>query len=118
MVAGGFAVTVTVTLTPTTDSSSAFRLAGVREQNERRPVSRERRLSQPDILPEAGRCDKKLSSRVLESGGKYPHEQFLWGCLVIRAIEFAAQKHRMQRRKSTNCMNSGTAIVGVRLCPT
>jgi hypothetical protein len=38
--------------------------------------------------------------------------------LVIRAVEFAAQKHRMQRRKSTNGVNSDTAIVGVVLCPT
>src|SRR5712691_10132335 len=39
MATGGFAVT----LTPTIDSSGAFRLAGVREQRGRWPVSRERR---------------------------------------------------------------------------
>jgi hypothetical protein len=38
--------------------------------------------------------------------------------LVFRAVEFAAQNHRMQRRKSITSMNIDTAIVGVVLCLT
>jgi hypothetical protein len=47
MAASGFAVTIT--LTPT-DSSGAFKLAGVREQRGRRLVSRERG---PRLKPDA-----------------------------------------------------------------
>src|SRR5712671_6115990 len=117
MATGGFAVT----LTPTTDSSGAFRLAGVREQRGRWPVSRERRLSpRPDVPSEITHVRASPEAPMaIPARGLAGHAARFWCALAVENplshhLELLAHSHPTPRRRVRCVPNCIVCASGIR----